>query len=66
VLRGLTEEAEADQESSNDVAARRAGDLRRRASQARERNLLELVGGATRSSLGLLGGGSSRRSLLDF
>ena len=66
VLRGLTEEAEADQELSNEAVARRAGDLRRRASQARERNLLELVGGATRSSLGLLGGGSSRRSLLDF
>jgi hypothetical protein len=40
-------------------------DLRRRASGARERNLLELAGGATRSTLGLLGG-SSRRSLLDF
>jgi hypothetical protein len=66
VLRGLIEEAEAAEESSDEAAARRAGDLRRRASQARERNLLELAGRATRSSLGLLGGGSSRRSLLDF
>lgn len=66
VLRGLTEEADASQEASDEAAARRISDLRRRASQARERNLLELVGGATRSSLGLLGSGSSRRSLLDF
>ena len=56
---GTDRGAETDQESSNEAAARRAGDLRRRASQARERNLLELVGGATRSSLGLLGGGSA-------
>jgi hypothetical protein len=66
VLRGLIEEAEADEDAGDEAAARRTGDLRRRASQARERNLLDLVGGATRSSLGLLGGGSSRRSLLDF
>jgi hypothetical protein len=66
VLRGLTEEVEADQEASDTAAARRIADLRRRAGQQRERNLLELVGGATRSTLGLLGGGSSRRSLLDF
>jgi hypothetical protein len=66
VLRGLTEETQAADEADNEAAARRVGDLRRRASQARERNLLELVGGATRSSLGLLGGGSGRRSLLDF
>ena len=66
VLRGLTEEAEADQAAEDDAAARRIADLRRRASQARERNLLELVGGVTRNTLGLLGGGSSRRSLLDF
>ena len=66
VLRGLTEEAEATQGASNEAAARRIAELRRRASGARERNLLELVGGATRSSLGLLGSGSARRSLLDF
>ena len=66
VLRGLTEETQAADEASNEAAARRVGDLRRGASQARERNLLELVSGATRSSLGLLGGGSGRRSLLDF
>lgn len=66
VLRGLTEEAEAAQGASDATAARRIAELRRRAGRARERNLLELVGGATRSSLGLLGGGSSRRSLLDF
>ena len=66
VLRGLTEEVAADQEARDTAAARRIGDLRRRASRQRERNLLELVGGATRSALGLLGGGSGRRSLLDF
>ncbi|HLT01052.1 MAG TPA: hypothetical protein VK001_02695 [Geminicoccaceae bacterium] len=65
VLRGLTEEAEAAQAASDRAAARRIAELRSRASSARERNLLELVGGATRSSFGLLGG-SSRRSLLDF
>jgi hypothetical protein len=64
VLRGLTEETEAAQDASDQTAARRIGDLRRRASQERERNLLELVGGASRSALGLLGRGS--RSLLDF
>jgi hypothetical protein len=64
VLRGLTEETEAAQDASDHAAARRIGDLRRRASQERERNLLELVGGASRSALGLLGTGS--RSLLDF
>ena len=66
VLRGLTEEAAAAQEASDAEAAQRIADLRRRASSARERNLLELAGGATRSTLGLLGGGSGRRSLLDF
>lgn len=66
VLRGLTEEAEAEQSASDRAAARRIAELRRRASSARERNLLELVGGATRSSFGLPGGGSGRRSLLDF
>ena len=64
VLRGLTEETEAAQDASDQAAARRIGDLRRRASQERERNLLELVGGASRSALGLLGRGP--RSLLDF
>ena len=58
-MRGLTEEAEAAEEAGNEAAARRVGDLQRRASQARERNLLELFGGATRSSLGLLGGGQA-------
>jgi hypothetical protein len=66
VLRGLTEEAAAAQEASDEAASRNIADLRRRASGARERNLLELAGGATRSALGLLGGTSSRRSLLDF
>jgi hypothetical protein len=66
VLRGLTEEAAAVQGASDEEAARRISDLRRRASSARERNLLELAGGATRSTLDLLGAGSSRRSLLDF
>jgi cell division protein FtsB len=64
VLRGLTEEAQASQEASDEAAAQRISDLRRRASQARERNLLDLVGGASRSALGLLGSGS--RSLLNF
>ena len=46
--------------------ARAIADLRRRASQARERNLLDLAGDATRSTLGAFGGGLNRRSLLDF
>ena len=66
VLRGLTEEAADAQDASEEAAALRVADLRRRASSGRERNLLELAGGATRSTLGLLGGGSGRRSLLDF
>ena len=65
VLRGLTEEAGAAQEASDEAAARQIADLRRRASQARERNLLELAGGVTRSTLGAFGG-LGRRSLLDF
>jgi hypothetical protein len=64
VLRGLTEEAEAAQEASDQAAARGIADARRRASQARERNLLELAGGVTRSTLGAFGG-LGRRSLLD-
>jgi hypothetical protein len=66
VLRGLTEEADAAQDASNDAAAARIADLRRRASRARERNLLDLAGDATRSTLGVFGGGVGRRSLLDF
>jgi hypothetical protein len=64
VLRGLTEEAEAEQAADDREAARRIAGLRRRASEARERNLLDLVGGASRGAVGLLGRGS--RSLLDF
>jgi hypothetical protein len=63
VLRGLTEEAQATQDASDEAAAGRIADLRRRASQQRERNLLELAGGASRSAVGLLGGA---RSLLNF
>jgi hypothetical protein len=66
VLPGLTEEAEAAQQASDDAAGARITDLRRRASQARERNLLDLAGDATRSTLGVFGGGLSRRSMLDF
>lgn len=64
VLRGLTEEVETARQASDQTAARQIAELRRRAGSARQRNLLNLVGGATRSSLGLLGGSS--RSLLDF
>jgi hypothetical protein len=66
VLRGLTEEADAAQQASDDATGGRIADLRRRASQARERNLLDFAGDATRSTLGAFGGGLSRRSLLDF
>jgi len=67
VLRGLTEEAEAAQSASNQTSAQRIEDLRRSTSRSRRNNLLDLVGGATGSSLGLLGGSTrSRRSLLDI
>jgi hypothetical protein len=67
VLRGLTEEAQATQSASDRASAQRIQDLRRTASRSRRNSLLDLVGGATSSSLGLLGGGArSRRSLLDI
>jgi hypothetical protein len=67
VLRGLTEEAEATQSANDQASAQRIQDLRRTASRSRRNSLLDLVGGATRSSLGLLGGSTrSRRSLLDL
>jgi hypothetical protein len=67
VLRGLVEEAEAAQSASDQASAQRIQDLRRSASRSRRNSLLDLVGSATGSSLGLLGGGTrSRRSLLDI
>ena len=67
VLRGLTEEAQAAQRASDQASAQRVEDLRRSASRSRRNSLLDLVGSATTSSLGLLSGGArSRRSLLDF
>jgi hypothetical protein len=67
VLRGLTEEAQAAQSARDQASAERIQDLRRAASRSRRNDLLDVVGSATSSSLGLLGGGSrSRRSLLDF
>jgi hypothetical protein len=67
VLRGLTEETEAAQSASDQASAQRIQDLRQRASRSRRNSLLDLVGSATSSSLGLLGGSTrSRRSLLDI
>jgi hypothetical protein len=67
VLRGLTVEAEAAQSASDQASAQRIQDLRRGASRSRRNSLLDLVGSATGSSLGLLGGSTrSRRSLLDI
>ena len=67
VLRGLVQESEAELQAQEAQSARRIGGIRQNASDARRRNLLDLVGTATRSGLGSLGRGSSRRSsLLDL
>jgi hypothetical protein len=65
VLRGLTEEAAAAQQARTAQSNARIADIRRSASNSRNRNLLDLVGGATGSSLSLLGQ-STGRSLLDL
>jgi hypothetical protein len=67
VLRGLTEESQAALQAREELSGGRIADIRQRAQRSRRRNLLELVGGATGSSLRTLGSRSVRRSsLLDF
>ncbi len=66
VLRGLTEEALATEQARAAESSSRIADIRRSASSSRSRNLLDLVGGASGSSLSLLGRSTGRRiSLLD-
>jgi len=67
VLRGLVEEAEAEARARQTELGRDIRDLRRSARERRRRNLLDLVGDTSRSSLRLLSSGSRReRSLLDL
>ena len=67
VLRGLTEEATAVEQARAAGSNSRIADLQRSASSSRSRNLLNLVGGATGSSLSALGQSTGRRlSLLDL
>jgi hypothetical protein len=67
VLRGLVDETEAALGAQEQQSALRIGDIRRSASDARRRNLLDLVGGVSRSGLRTLSSSSSRRtSLLDL
>lgn len=67
VLRGLVEEAEAEARAREAQSGRRIDDLRRSARLSRRRNLLDLVGDTSRSSLSLLSSGARRgRSLLDL
>lgn len=66
VLRGLIEDARAEERFREAEAARRIDEIQSEAGQARRRNLLELVGDTSRSSLSLLGSGGRRRSLLDL
>jgi hypothetical protein len=67
VLRGLTEEAAATEQARAADSSRQIADIQRSASSSRNRNLLDLVGGATGSSLSVLGQSTGRRiSLLDL
>jgi hypothetical protein len=63
VLRGLLDQTEAELAADRRQSARQIGDIRESAARAQRRNLLELTGSATRTSLRSLG---SRRSLLDL
>lgn len=66
VLRGLIEETEAEEQARQQQSARRIAGIGRDASRAQQRNLLDLVGGATQSGLRTLSRGSQRRSLIDL
>lgn len=67
VLRGLIEESEAGLAAREGLSAQRIGGIRSSASAASRRNLLDLVNGATRSSVRSLGRSVGRRgSLLDL
>lgn len=63
VLRGLTEEAEAADTAREQAAQLRIDELRRRASSAQRRNLLDLIGG-TSGSFSSLGRSLGRSSSL--
>jgi len=66
VLRGLTEDAVAAEQALTADSNRRIAEIRR-SSSSRDRNLLDLAGGATGSSLSALGQSAGRRiSLLDL
>jgi hypothetical protein len=66
VLRGLIEEAAAEDQERALTSSRQIAELRRSASQARRSNLLDLAGGVGGSSAALLGRSSGRlTSLLD-
>ena len=66
VLRGLVEETEAAERARVGRSARRIDEISQGASRAQRNNLLDLVGGATRTSLRTVSSSSTRRSLLDL
>jgi hypothetical protein len=66
VLRGLVEEATAEDQARAATSSRRIAGIRRSASQQRRNNLLDLAGGVGTSAASLVGSGSGRLfSLLD-
>jgi hypothetical protein len=67
VLRGLVEEADAEEQFRAAASNRQIADIRRDASRQRRNNLLDLAGGAGSSAASLLGRSSGRLfSLLDL
>ena len=66
VLRGLVEEAQAEEQFRTATSNRQIADIRRDASRQRRNNLLDLAGGAGTGAASLLGRSSGRLfSLLD-
>ena len=66
VLRGLVEEAQAEEQFRTATSSRQIADIRRDASRQRRNNLLDLAGGAGTGAASLLGRSSGRLfSLLD-
>jgi hypothetical protein len=66
VLRGLIEENEAADQARQERSSTRISEINRDANRAQQRNLLDLVGSATRGGLRTLSGSSQRRSLFDL
>jgi hypothetical protein len=64
VLRGLIEEASADQQQRATTSSRQIAELRGSAGRQRRNNLLDLAGGVGTSTASLLGRGSGRLSSL--